>query len=496
MSNTYSPATDPGAFAEEVLGQPLWDYQLKFARSKARYRVVCAGRQVGKSTTLATLALFEAATRRNVLVLVVSAGEEAAKRLLADCASLASNSSALASSVLDEGKSILSFSNGSVIRSVPASGRQIRGNPVDLLIVDEAAFIANDIWQAAEPSVIARPGSRIVMTSSPWGGPEAFFRRAWNRGMDKPDEMYESWHWPSSASPLVDDTLLEEIRKQNSEEYFRREFLAEWTDDSGSYFRESELMDAVADYRMCPPEELEWFLDGRYGAAGGVDWGLNDANVLTLVSPLEDYDQNRETLGDKLALFIPWFEARHKWPYSQFIDRIVETARFYHLPVVASETNGVGQYPTTMLDDKMSEAGFLSAVAPVVTDVRRKQSGFGMIKGLLQSNRLVLPRDPELLKQLRGLEFEQLPGGGMRIAVPERNGHDDIAMSFMQAVSSIRVDLLNRPPRGFGEGPMIPEGLDWVETKGGVRVPVDPRPVSFHRQAFAYPKGSESGEGW
>lgn len=492
---SFSPATDPGAFASEVLGQPLWPYQLDFARSEARYRVVCAGRQVGKSTTLATLALFEAATRRNVLVLVVSAGEEAAKRLLADCAALASGSSALASSVLDEGKSVLSFSNGSVIRSVPASGRQIRGNPVDLLIIDEAAFIANDIWQSAEPSIIARPGSRVVMTSSPWGGPEAFFRAAWNRGMDSPDKMYESWHWPSSASPLVDETLLEEIRKQNSAEYFRREFLAEWTDDSGSYFKESELMGAVADYRMCAPEDLDWFLDGRYAAAGGVDWGLNDANVLTLVSVLEDHGVNRDLLGDKLAFFIPWYEARHKWPYTQFIERIVETAGFYHLPVIASEVNGVGQYPTTMLQDRMSERAHYSPVVPVVTDVRRKQSGFGMIKGLLQAHRLVLPRDPELLKQLRGLEFEQLPGGGMRIAVPERSGHDDVAMSFMQAVSSLRVDFARRAAVPFGEVVPVPE-VEFVSTVNGLSVPVDPRPVSFHRDAFGYPKGSESGEGW
>jgi hypothetical protein len=493
---SFSPATDPGAFAAEVLGQPLWDYQLDFARSAARYRVVCAGRQVGKSTTLATLALFEAATRRNVLVLVVSAGEEAAKRLLADCAALASNSSALASSVLDEGKSLLTFSNGSVIRSVPASGRQIRGNPVDLLIVDEAAFIGNDIWQSAEPSIIARPGSRVVLTSSPWGGPEAFFRALWNRGMDAPDLEVQSWHWPSSASPLVDEKLLAGIKARNSEEYFRREFLAEWTDDAGSYFKESELMDAVADYQMCPPEDLEWFLDGRYAAAGGVDWGLNDANVLTLVSVLEDYGHNRHLLGDGLAFFIPWYEAKHKWPYTQFIERIVQTAGFYHLPVIASETNGVGQYPTTMLQDRMSESRHYSPVVPVVTDVRRKQSGFGMIKGLLQSHRLVLPRDPELLKQLRGLEFEQLPSGGLRIAVPERSGHDDVAMSFMQAVSSLRVDWARREAEGFGDVRVIPDDLEMVSTRSGVMVPVKARPVAFHRDAFAYPRGSETGEGW
>lgn len=493
---TFSPATDPGAFAAEVLGQPLWDYQLKFARSAARYRVVCAGRQVGKSTTLATLSLFEAFTRPNILVLVVSAGDEAAKRLLADCVALAANSPVTASSITSDGKSLLTLSNGSTIRSVPASIRQIRGWPVDLLILDEAAFIDNEIWEAAEPAILARPGSRVIMTSSPWGSMEHFFRRAWNRGTDKPDDWYEAWQWSSYDSPLADAALLDEMRNNRTAEWFRREILGEFTDETGAFFSEKELMDAVADYEMCAPEDLEWWRDQRYAAAGGIDWGFaHDANALTLVSVLEDFGKNKDLLGDKLVLFIPWFEYKYRWAYTDFIDRVVATARKYFLPVVASEVNGVGQYPTTMLGDKFDEAGLYSAVAPVVTDVRRKQSGFGMIKGLLQSKRLVLPRDPELLKQLRGLEFEQLPGGTMRISVPDRVGHDDVAMSFMQAVSSIRLDLAVRTS-GFGESQLVPDDTEFVVTRAGVKVPLKARPVSFHRDAFMYPRGSESGEGW
>ncbi len=488
---------DAGAFADHVLGEPMWDYQLRFARSKARYRVVKAGRQVGKSTTLAKIALQVASTRANVLVLVVSAGDDAAKRLLADCVALASRSELLSGSIVDDGKSLLTLTNGSTIRSVPASIRQIRGWPVDLLIVDEAAFVDNDIWEAAEPAILARPGSRVIMTSSPWGSNEHWFRKLWNEGNDAPGDHVESFSWSTFDSPLADKELLERWRATRPAEWFRREVLGEFTDDSGAFFSESELMGAVADYQVCAPEDLEWWRDQRFAAAGGVDWGYaHDANALTLVSVLEDYGLNRELLGEKLVLFIPWFEYHYRWPYTQFIERVVGTAKKYHLPVIASETNGVGQYPTTMLDDKMTEAGFYSAVAPVVTDVKRKQTGFGMIKGLLQAKRLVLPRDPELLKQLRGLEFEQLPGGSLRIAVPDRVGHDDVAMSFMQAISSIRLAGAVRDGGGFGESQLVPADTEVVQTPSGVKVPVNARPVSFHRDAFSYPKGSESGEGW
>jgi len=55
-----SPAVDVGEFAARVLGRGLWDHQLALLRSPARYRAVVAGRQSGKSTSLAIAALFEA----------------------------------------------------------------------------------------------------------------------------------------------------------------------------------------------------------------------------------------------------------------------------------------------------------------------------------------------------------------------------------------------------------------------------------------------------
>jgi hypothetical protein len=106
---------------------------------------VLAGRQAGKSRGLAVIALHRAATKRNALVLLVSAGEIASRRLLEECAVLAAGSPLLSGSVLDESKSQLTFSNGSRVFSLPASQRQIRGWAADLLVVDEAAFIDDQI---------------------------------------------------------------------------------------------------------------------------------------------------------------------------------------------------------------------------------------------------------------------------------------------------------------------------------------------------------------
>ena len=426
MTDLFDPATDAGAFAEQLLQTPLWPHQLDLARSPARYRIVCAGRQVGKSRLLAAVALHTAYTRRNALVLLVSAGETASRRLLEDCASLALASPLLRGSVLDESKSELTLSNGSRVLSVPASARQIRGWPVDLLIVDEAGFVDSEIWRAAEPAIIARPGSRVILASSPWGGPDHFFRQLWHRGMSAPDAHVSSWHWPSSVSPLVDASLLEQIREREPSDYFAREYEAQWTDSAGAYFSEADLSAAATVTELVPPED-----GGELGSVvGGVDWGFaRDANALSVIAARAELDDR-----GRRRFWVPYVVERFGLAYDDWIDELIATARGFTFERLVCETNGVGGMPSQVLAKQMLAVGLSDVVEPVVTSARLKEDAFGWARVLLAQGRLELPADPSLLRQLRGLEFEQLAGGGVRIAVPERVGHDDVAMSLCLAL--------------------------------------------------------------
>lgn len=479
-------------FAEVLTGAPLWPHQLDVAESAARYRVICAGRQVGKSRLLALMALHAAFRRPDQLVLIVSAGEVAARRLLDDVAALAQNSPLLRDAVLDDGATVVTLSNGSSIRSVPASQRQIRGWAVDLLIVDEAAFVDPEVWRSAEPAIIARPGSRVVLSSSPFGSATHFFRVLWRRGMSDPDEQVRSWHWPSTTSPLVDAELLEEIRRRESPPYFAREYLAEWTEASGAYFTSAEIEENVADYVLRAPH-----LGGGQMCVGGIDWGLaHDANALALVGVLDDGNLNRDLHPAEPVFFVPWLEAHHGMAYTAFIDHVLDVGdparNGFGVEGLVSETNGVGQMPTDSLRQLVWKRGRRTVVVPVHTDARRKESGFGQIKGLLQQGRLVLPRHKELLQQLASLEFEQTDAGNTKISVPERLGHDDVAMALMQAMSAIRPSLGWRPELYRDHRDDLD---DLVETARGVRLARHPRCMHLPA-AYRWPKGHETGDGW
>jgi hypothetical protein len=436
MSVVDRARRDPAVFAELLVGQSLWPHQRAVAASAARWRMVCAGRQVGKSRMLAIIALHKGFSSPRSMVLVVSSGETASKRLLEEVATLATSAPLLQGSVVDESSKAVVLSNGSTIRSVPASQAQIRGWAVDLLIVDEAAFIDQEIWRAAEPAIIARPGSRVILCSSPWGPADGYFKVLWERGRASPDQTYESWHWPSSTSPLVSAELLAEIREREEDRYFRREFLAEWTDDAGAYFSEAELRDAVGGFEMVSPDDEE--AAGLGGVAAGVDWGFaHDANALAVIAarPLGLEDRGRP------RFWVPWVEAVSSMPYAEWIERIVAASSVggghYAMNAVVCELNGVGQMPSQVLERRMAELGAPGVVVPTFTDARLKETAFGYLKLLMQQGRLELPNDPTLLKQLRSLQFEQRPSGVTSIAVPERLGHDDAAMALALAATAV-----------------------------------------------------------
>jgi hypothetical protein len=131
---------------------------------------------------------------------------------------------------------------------------------------------------------------------------------------------------------------------------------------------------------------------------------------------------------------VPWVEERFGTSYETWIDRLVDVAAGFTFQVLSAETNGVGQMPTQVLARRLWEVSNRDVVEPVATTARLKEDAFGFVKLLLQQGRLALPRHPGLLRQLAALEFSMTEAGLLRIAVPERSGHDDMAMSLALAV--------------------------------------------------------------
>lgn len=131
------PATDPAAFSERVLQRPLWEHQVEAARSEAFITVVAKARRTGGTVLAETLATHTAATHRDCKVLLLSATEDAARRLTESIGATLARRPELRGAVVDDFATRIRLANGSQIISLPASQRQVRGYGV-------AAYAASD----------------------------------------------------------------------------------------------------------------------------------------------------------------------------------------------------------------------------------------------------------------------------------------------------------------------------------------------------------------
>jgi terminase large subunit-like protein len=113
----------------------------------------------------------------------------------------------------------------------------LRGDSVDVLILDEAAFFRNGeyVWeQVCLPMITASRGV-AVFTSTPNG--RNWFYRLFLEGWNKPEaEYHKSWKLKSEESPHQDKKLLAFLKKKMPSTKWREEFEAEFLADGGGVF--------------------------------------------------------------------------------------------------------------------------------------------------------------------------------------------------------------------------------------------------------------------
>jgi hypothetical protein len=228
MTDLARMRTDLRAFSEAI-DWPLAPWQADALKLAKRTTTIVANRQAGKSRSLGVLALHRAFCHPDSRALIVSSGEDGAKRLLAEIATVAASSPLLSGSVTDETTGLLVLSNGSEVRSVPASERAIRGWTVDTLLLDEAALIEDELLlNACIPTTAARPDARIVLASSP-ASPEGAFHSFAEQG-DQDSPHTQTFHWRLHDCDWIDPSAVEAAQESLAPAAFTREYLGQFTD--------------------------------------------------------------------------------------------------------------------------------------------------------------------------------------------------------------------------------------------------------------------------
>lgn len=249
-------ALDPVAFSKKAYIVPD-DWQANLLRSESKQILLNCSRQSGKSTTISTLALHTAIYRPKSMIVLLAPGlrqsTELHRKILTTYRVLGKPVTADA-----ENKLSLELDNGSRILCLPGTEATVRGiSGVDLLIVEEAARVPDDLYFSVRPMLATRPNARTIMMSTPFGT-RGFFFETWRQIHDdarwgKP----ASWQYveiTASRCPRITAEFLESEKRTIGEWWYSQEYECQFLDARTSAFQRQYIDAAFSE------EAIQWSL--------------------------------------------------------------------------------------------------------------------------------------------------------------------------------------------------------------------------------------------
>lgn len=221
----------PAALAEAA-GYDLDPWQEDFLESDAKRILLNCGRQTGKSTTAAFKALHSALYEPRTLTLLLSPGlrqsTELFRKIRDGYLALGRPVGYISDTALQ-----LTLENGSRIVALPGTSGRIRGySGARRIIIDEAAWVPDEMYRAVRP-MLAVSGGDLVAMSTPWGR-RGWWYDAWEASVAGSQEWHR-FEVPATMCPRIDPAFLEEERVALGAD-FDSEYMCQFVSSSATVF--------------------------------------------------------------------------------------------------------------------------------------------------------------------------------------------------------------------------------------------------------------------
>ena len=399
-------------------------YQEKLLRDKSHFVLARWSRQSGKSLVMAVAVLFNALTRKGFRTAIVAPSKRQSLKMVDKISRLLTR---LGREVLEgpPRKGRLVFRNGSVIEALPNNPDTVRGETLNVVVLDEFAYIEHDkeLYDAIIFALSTTNGS-FYGTSTPGSQDSLFFKMATD------DEQFADFsrHHVSYKDALkpngpIDPEFLEKIRRQYQTDpgRWKREMEADFADDEDAYLP-LELIES------CVTEGPETFtkddvISGRLARTGKFFVGTAFSVVTGYLNLLN--------------------------------QRLKTVSRIY------IDQTGVGEF---FVQDAYKSG--LKNAQGIFLSLPKKQEIMDYFKRKMQDGHLHFPRDPELMNEMSAERFQLSKTGQLQFSHVSGT-HDDRLWAFALAVYASRLDTptyhpvaaVNTHPSPRNLMPQLPRSL-------------------------------------
>ena len=229
----------------------LHNKQMEVFKSKARFRVVVAGRRWGKTALSRLLIITHAKVKRRKIWYVAPTYKMAKQIMWTDLLEAIPKRWI---AKINETTLSITLVNGTRIELKGADkADSLRGVGVDFLVLDEFQDMTEETWtKVLRPTLADRQGHAIFI-----GTPKAYnyLYDLYRKGQDPKlvaKNLWQSWQFPTITSPFIPISEIESARQDMDEKSFNQEFLASFESMSGRVYYPFERSEHVGRYEFNP----------------------------------------------------------------------------------------------------------------------------------------------------------------------------------------------------------------------------------------------------
>ena len=389
-----------------------------------RFNVVLASRQSGKSITSCAYLLWFLVFHPEVTVAVLANKGAIAREMIARIVTmLESVPFFLQPGVKILNKGSIEFANDSKVVAAATSSSSIRGMSINLLYLDEFAFVedAATFYTATYPVVTSGKNSKVIITSTANGVGNMFHKiyESAVHGQSDYKDFLINWF----DVPGRDEAWKQQTIGNTSEAQFEQEYGNSFLGTGNTLINSNTLLEMKAidgewvrdGFTMYdkPVEGHEYIVTVDVAKGRGMDWSTFTIFDVS-IQPFKQVAVYRDNMISPLL----------------FPDIINKFVTPYNKPIVIIENNNEGAMVANQLHydieyENVFTQGFASAADIGVTMSRKiKRIGCSTMKELLEEHRLELVDRPTITELMtfinKGTSFEA-----------DRGYHDDMVMNIV-----------------------------------------------------------------
>ena len=406
----------------------LYPYQEKMFKhfNDNRFSIILACRQSGKSiSSVAFLLWYAIFNPEKVVAILANKGATAQEMLSRITLMLENLPFFLQPGCKALNKRSIEFSNNSRVISAATSGSSIRGMSVNLLYLDEFAFVENasEFYTSTYPVISSGKDTKVVITSTA-NGIGNQFEKIWTGAIQRVNEFkpfrVDWWDVPGRDKKWKQETIANTSQLQFDQEFGNTFF------GTGDTLINAETLMGM---RAQPPKKIsdgnstfiykEPQTDHQYVMTVDVSKGRGqDYSTFTLIDistrPFEQVAVYRNNLISPLL----------------FPDIIYKYAKFYNNAWVVVESNDQGTLVTNGLyndleyENLFMESTVKSSRIGIEMNRKVKRIGCSGIKDLLEENKLKIVDENTIL------EISTFVSKGVSYEASDGN-HDDLMMNLV-----------------------------------------------------------------